>query len=95
MARTNIERDRLSIDIFPGVHRKIKAYAAIHGQTIREYVLESIQERLKREKEDKELLVLTRHLDQDPILKELWDNSKDAAYDRLVKEKACLNNKHP
>ena len=83
MARTNIERDRLSIDIFPEVHRKIKAYAAIHGQTIREYVLESIQERLRREKEDTELMSLTKHLDRDPILKELWDNRKDAAYDRL------------
>jgi len=83
MAKTNLVRDRLSIDIFPDMHRKIKVYAALHGQTIREYVLESIQEHLKEENEEKELMFLAKHLDQDPVLKDLWDNRKDAAYDKL------------
>ena len=83
MAKTNVVRDRLSIDIFTDMHRKIKVYAALHGQTIREYVLESIQEHLKEESEEKELMSLAKHLDQDPVLKDLWDNRKDAAYDKL------------
>ena len=33
------ERDRLSIDVLPEEHRQIKVYAALHGMTIREYVL--------------------------------------------------------
>ena len=83
MAKTNIGRDRLSIDIFPKEHKKIKMYAVLHNQTIREYVLESVRERLRSEKEGKELSTLTEHLEQDPILKKLWDNKKDIAYDKL------------
>ena len=81
MAKINAGRDRLSIDILPEEHRQIKAYAALHGQTIREYVLESIREQLGQEKEARELEALTTHIG--PVLKELWDNEKDAAYDRL------------
>lgn len=83
MSKTDITRDRLSIDIFPDMHKKIKVYAALHGQTIREYVLESIQDHLNEEDEEKELMSLAKHLDQDPVLKDLWDNRKDAAYDKL------------
>jgi len=83
MLKRSAERDRLSIDVRPEEHRQIKIYAAFHGQTIREYVLESIQERLRHEKERRELQDLSKHLDQDSALKELWDNKKDAGYDKL------------
>lgn len=83
MVKTNVERDRLSIDVLREEHRRIKAYAALHGETIREYVLKSLRERLHRENEKKELSTLTMHLEQDPVLKELWDNEKDARYDKL------------
>lgn len=78
-----IVRERLSIDVFPEEHRQIKAYAAVCGQTIREYVLGSIRERLRKETEERGLSALTAHLEHDPILKKLWNNEKDAAYDRL------------
>lgn len=81
MAKRDMKRNRLSIDILPEEHRQIKVYAALHGQTIREYVLESVRKRLCRQQEKRELSVLTMHLDQDPVLKKLWDNEKDAAYD--------------
>jgi len=83
MAKANIERERLSIDVLPEEHRRIKAYAALHGETIREYVVESVRERLRREAEEKELSALTMDLKQDPVLKELWDNKRDAAYDKI------------
>ena len=83
MAKTDSERDRLSIDVLPREHRRIKVYAALHGQTIREYVLGSVRERLHRENENRELSAVTMHLDKDSVLKELWDNQKDAAYDKL------------
>ena len=83
MAKTNTKRDRLSIDVFPEEHRRIKAYAALHDQTIREYVLESVREHLRRESEKEDLSNLAMHLDRDPVLKELWDNPEDAAYDKL------------
>ena len=74
-------RDRLSIEVLPNEHRQIKAYAAIHGQTIREYVLESIRERLRHEAEDKEISALTSHFGE--AFREVWDNEKDAEYDKL------------
>jgi len=78
-----MERERLSIDVSTREHRRIKAYAALHGQTIREYVMESVRRQLQHEDERKELSTLTSHLDRDPALKKLWDNDKDAAYDKL------------
>lgn len=83
MARTEMTRERLSIDVLPEEHRRIKAYAAFHGETIREYVIESVRKRLRQEAEEKELSALTTNLNQDPILKELWDNGKDAVYDKI------------
>ena len=76
-------RERLSIDVFPEEHKQIKVYAALHGKTIREYVVESVRERLRQEAEERELLTLTMHLDQDPVLRKLWDNEKDASYDKI------------
>lgn len=82
MARTAI-MERLSIDVRPEEHRQIKAYAALHGQTIRNYVVESIRARMHQESESKELSALTSNIHHDPVLKQLWDNKKDAEYDKL------------
>ena len=83
MAKAEMTRERLSIDVLPEEHKRIKAYAALHGETIREYVVESVRERLRQEAEERGLAVLTMNLNQDPVLKELWDNEKDAAYDKI------------
>ena len=83
MIKTAITRERLSIDVLPEEHRQIKVHAALHGETIREYVIQSVRERLRQEAEGRELSALAMHLDQDPILKKLWDNEKDAAYDKI------------
>ncbi len=83
MAKASMARERLSIDVLPEEHKQIKVYATLHGETIREYVIKSIRERLRQEAEERELSSLTIRLDQDPVLKELWDNEKDAAYDRI------------
>jgi uncharacterized protein (DUF1778 family) len=83
MAKAEVIRERLSIDVLPEEHKRIKAYAALHGETIREYVIESVRERLRQEAEERGLSALTMNLNQDPVLKELWDNEKDAAYDKI------------
>jgi len=83
MAKAEMTRERLSIDVLPEEHKRIKAHAALHGETIREYVVESVRERLRQEAEERELSALTMNLNQDPVLKELWDNEKDAAYDKI------------
>jgi uncharacterized protein (DUF1778 family) len=83
MAKAEVTRERLSIDVLPEEHKRIKAYAALHGETIREYVVESVRERLRQEAEERGLSALTMNLNQDPVLKELWNNEKDAAYDKI------------
>ncbi len=83
MAKADTIRERLSIDVLPKEHRQIKVYAALHGETIREYVVRSVRERLRQEAEERELSTLTMQLDQDPVLKKLWNNKKDAAYDKI------------
>jgi len=68
-------RNRLSIDIDPEEHQKIEVFAVLQGKTIREYVLESIRERLNRESEEKQLLAMTTQIN--PVLKEVWNNKMD------------------
>ena len=74
-------RNRLSIDINPEEHQEIKIFATLQGKTIREYVLESIRERLNRESEEKQLLAITTQIN--PALKEVWNNKKDSIYDEI------------
>ena len=64
-------------------HRQIKLFATLSGQTIREFVLESVRARMHREQEAREVSALTKHLNTDPVLKAIWENERDAAYDRL------------
>ncbi|MBI1992173.1 MAG: hypothetical protein HYS71_02910 [Candidatus Omnitrophica bacterium] len=83
MAKTDMARERVSIDVRPEEHRQIKLFATLSGQTIRTFVLESVRTRMQRDQEAREVSALTKHLDTDPVLKALWENERDAAYDRL------------
>jgi uncharacterized protein (DUF1778 family) len=80
MPLTSTRRERMSVDVNPEEHRRIKACAALHGTTIRNYILECVRERLKRETVMAPDLMAS--LEEDPVLKSLWDNPKDAAYDK-------------
>jgi len=81
MSKVTTKRDRLSIDVRPEEHKRIKVFAALHGKTIREYVVESIRERLIREEDEAQLTAMTTKTGE--VLKELWDNERDAQYDAL------------
>ena len=81
MGKKSCIRNRLSIDIDPEEHQKIKIFAVLQGKTIREYVLESIRERLNRESEEKQLLAMTTQVN--PALKEVWNNKKDDIYNKI------------
>ena len=72
-------RERLSVDISPEERRRVKAVAALAGKTIREFVLESIREKIAREAEARELEAMTTHVCSS--LEALWDNEQDAIYD--------------
>ena len=81
MAKSATKRYRLSIDVNPEEHRKIRMASAIYDDTISSYVLKAVRGHLKHDLEHQGLLAMSRHID--PVLAELWDNEKDSAYDRL------------
>ena len=78
-------RARLSIDVPREVRRRIHIAAAKRDQSIRDYVWEAVEARLKRDLADElsaaELVALNERAD--PGLADLWNNPKDAAYDKL------------
>ncbi len=83
MATTEQRRARLSIDVSRDARRRIHIAAARRDQSIRQYVWEAVEARLKQDLGDElsayDLVAL--HERTDPVLADLWDNPKDAAYD--------------
>lgn len=75
------KRDRLTIDLSPEEHRKIKSYAAYQGKTLKEFVVESIRVKMALDSEQEDLnMIMTKPTE---IMMEIWDNDMDAAYDKL------------
>ena len=85
MATPQQRRARLSIDVPREARRRIHIAAAKRDQSIRDYVWEAVEARLMHDLADDlsaaDLVVLSERAD--PVLAELWDNPKDAAYDKL------------
>jgi hypothetical protein len=82
---TNEQRARLSIDISREARRRIHIAAASRDQSIREYVWQAVEARLKHDLAQTESMTHIASLteDADPVLAKLWKNGKDAAYDKL------------
>ncbi len=78
-----VQRPRISLDVTLAVRRRIRMAAAKRDVSVRQYVMDALQERLREDlgDEGQEILALTAQAD--PVLASLWDNQKDAAYDRL------------
>lgn len=77
------KRPRISVDVKPEVRRRLRLAAAKRDLTVRQYVLEAIEERLREDVGDEGEGVLALTAKADPVLAELWDNPKDSGYDRL------------
>lgn len=77
------KRPRISIDIEPEARRRLRIAAAKRDVSVRRYVLEAIQERLREDLGGDAEAVLGLTATNDPVLAELWDNERDAEYDRL------------
>jgi predicted transcriptional regulator len=79
------KRTRLTVDLPAELKQRLRIIAARRDLSVRQYVLETLKEQLDRDwaelAEQESLLALTAQAD--PVLAELWDNEKDAAYDRL------------
>ena len=82
----NIKRNRMTIDVPSDVKRRLRIVAAHQDVSIRQYVLETIEQQLAKDwarlAEQEGLLALTA--ESDPVLNELWDNEMDAAYDTIL-----------
>lgn len=81
MKKNSGPKNRLSIDVPCDEHKLIKIHAARHGISIRMYVLEGVRKRLSEDEEARQLSSMTTYAGA--VLRELWDNDKDAAYDSL------------
>ncbi len=80
---SSAKRPRISLDVLPEVRRRLRLAAAKHDLTVRQYVLEAIEERLREDLGEQDEGMLTLTAKADPVLAELWDNPKDSEYDRL------------
>lgn len=80
---SSAKRPRISVDVMPEVRRRLRVAAARHDVTVRQYVLEAIEDRLRDDLGDEGEELLALNAKADPLLAELWDNRQDAAYDRL------------
>ncbi len=80
---SSAKRPWTSIDVAPQVRRRLRLAAAKRDLTIRQYVLEAIEERLREDLGDDADGMLALTAKADPVLAELWDNRRDAEYDRL------------
>ena len=74
----------LSIDVSTGIRRRVRLAAAKRDQSIRAYVLDALQERLREDLGHEDLDeggALTERAD--PVLGRLWRNAADSVYDDL------------
>ena len=77
------KRPRISVDVLPEVRKRLRLAAAKRDLTVQQYVLEAIEEQLREDLGEEDEGVMTLTAKADPVLADLWDNPKDAAYDRL------------
>lgn len=77
------KRPRISIEVLPEVRRRLRLAAAKRDVSVQQYVIEAIEEQLREDFGEEDEAVMTLTAKADPVLAELWDNPKDAAYDRL------------
>ena len=81
---TAAARARLSIDVSTDARRRLRIAAARRDLSIRDYVWQAVEARLHRdlaaELSATDLVALNERAD--PVLADLWDNPKDAAYDK-------------
>lgn len=79
MVSSGAKRPRITVDVTPELRKRLRVAAARRDVTVGQYVAEALRERLRQDLGD-EAESLTAA--SDPVLAELWDNPKDAAYDR-------------
>jgi plasmid stability protein len=79
------KRTRITIELPVEVIQRLRIIAARQDVSVRQYILEILEERLAQDwaelVEQEGFLALNASVD--PVLAEIWDNEKDAAYNQL------------
>ncbi len=81
--KSSAKRPRISINVLPEMRRRLRLAAAKRDVTVREYVLEAIEKRLREDLGDESDGILSLTATADLVLAEVWDNRKDAEYDHF------------
>lgn len=68
------------MDVTPELRRRLRTAAARCDQTLGEYVVACLEERLREDLGEEGVFALTARAD--PVLAELWANPKNALYER-------------
>jgi hypothetical protein len=80
---SSARKSRVSVDLIPTVRRRLRAAATRRRVTVKQYVLGAIEDRLREDLGDEGEGLLALTAQADPVLAELWDNRRDAHYDRV------------
>ena len=73
------ERSRLTLDMDPALHKRLKMRAALEGISMRELCLRAIEKQVLNAPDGRTVMPL----EPDEVLTELWDNEEDAVYDNI------------
>jgi hypothetical protein len=76
------QRPRISIDVSPELRRRLRLAAARHDVSVGEYVTEAVSLKLREDLGEPGEEALALSATTDPVLADLWDNPRDAEYDR-------------
>jgi hypothetical protein len=79
---SGVKRPRISIDVHPQIRCRLRLAPAKRNLTIRRYMLAAIEERLREDLRD-DVEGIGGLIASAQVLAGLWDNRKDAEYDRL------------
>jgi hypothetical protein len=71
------------MDVQPELRRRIRLAAARRDLTVQQYLKAVIEAQLDEDLSDGADSLTGLRASVDPVLAELWDNAKDAEYDRL------------
>lgn len=81
--QASAKRPRISVDVGADVRRRLRLAAATKDVSVGRYVLDAIERQIAEDLRDFDDGASRLTAESDPVLAALWDNPRDAEYDRL------------
>jgi hypothetical protein len=76
-----LKKQKLTIDLTSEEYKKLLAYAQTKGKSLKDIVIESINNQIALDEEQHDLNKLTSQIPS--FVQEIWDNDKDSEYDKF------------